>query len=142
MSFPRFDSDLFIALEMSFHQASAKARSSKCRHFCYPFDTHNYCPTCRESGKRDDPCVTNQSPCNICDSSTEEQQIKIKHGRPYIRKQKTSDHNTKSITKMILTCWLTMVMLSLALRQTLRVLLKICFLHLHIPNPCVLNLCH
>ena len=74
---------------MSSHQASAKARSSKCRLFCYPFDTHSYCPTYRESGKGDDPCVTNQSPCN-----TEEQQIKIKHRRRYIRKQKTSDPNT------------------------------------------------
>ena len=32
-----------------------------------------------------------------------------------------------------------MVMLSLALRQTLRVLLTIYFLHLHVPNPCVLS---
>ena len=94
MSFPRFDSNTFIAVKMSSHQASTKARSSKCRHFCYPFDTHNYCPTCRESGKGDDPCVTNQSPCNICDIFTEEQQIKIKHRRRYIRKQKTSDPNT------------------------------------------------
>ena len=79
---------------MSSHQATVKARSSKCHHFCYPFDTHSYCPTCRESGKGDDPCVTNQSPCNICESSSEEQQIKIKHRRRYIRKQKTSDVNT------------------------------------------------
>ena len=54
----------------------------------------NYCPTCRESGKGDDPCVTNQSPCNICDSFAKEQQIKIKHRRRCIRKQKTSDPNT------------------------------------------------
>ena len=79
---------------MSSHQASAKARSSKCCHFCYPFDTNNYCPTCRESGKGDDPCVTNQSPCNICNSFSEEQQIKIKHRCRYIRKQKASDANT------------------------------------------------
>ena len=93
MSFPRFDSDYFIAVKMSSHQASSKARSSKFRHFCYPFDTHNYCPTCRESGKGDDPCVNNQSPCNICDSFSEEQQIKTR--RQYIRKQKqTSDPNT------------------------------------------------
>ena len=94
VSFPRFHSDLFIGVKMSSHQASAMARSSKCRHFCYPFDTHNYCPTCRESGKGYNTCVTNQSPCNICDSFTEKQQIKIKHRRQYIRKQKTSDHNT------------------------------------------------
>ena len=52
---------------------------------------HNYCPTCRESGKGDDPCVTNQSPCNICESFSEEQQIKIKHRCRYVRKQKASD---------------------------------------------------
>ena len=34
------------------------------------------------------------SPCNILDSFTEEQQIKIKHRRQYIRKQKLSDPNT------------------------------------------------
>ena len=79
---------------MSSHQTSSKPRSSKCRHFCYPFDTCNYCPTCRESGKGDNPCVTNQSPCNICSNFTEGQQIKIKHRRRYIRKQKASDLNT------------------------------------------------
>ena len=52
---------------------------------------HNYCPTCRESGKGDDPCVTNQSPCNICGKFTEEQQSKIKHRHRYVRNQKTSD---------------------------------------------------
>ena len=36
------------------------------------------------------PCVTNQSPCNIC-ASFSEQQIKIKHRRRYVRKQKASD---------------------------------------------------
>ena len=76
---------------MSFHQTTAKARSSKCHHFCFPFDSHNYYPTCRESGKGDNPCVTNESPCNICVSFSEEQQIKIKHGRQYVRKQKSSD---------------------------------------------------
>ena len=34
------------------------------------------------------------SPCNICSNFTEEQQIKIKHRRRYIRKQKASDLNT------------------------------------------------
>ena len=90
MSFPRFHSD-FIAVKMSSHQTSAKTKSSKCRHFCFLFDTHNYCPTCRESGKGDDPCITNQSPCNICANFTEEQQIKIKHRHRYVRKQKASD---------------------------------------------------
>ena len=76
---------------MCSHQTIAKPRSSKCRHFCFLFDTDNYCPTCRESGKGDDPCVTNQSPWNICVNFTEEQQIKIKHRRRYVRKQTASD---------------------------------------------------
>ena len=78
---------------MSSHQASSKPRSSKCRHFCFPFDLHNYCPTCRESGKGDDPCVTNLSTCNICANFTEEQRSKIKNRRRYTQKQK-SDANT------------------------------------------------
>ena len=45
----------------------------------------------RESGKRDDPCVTNETPCNICANFTEEQQIKIKHRHRYVRKQKVLD---------------------------------------------------
>ena len=79
---------------MSSHQASSKPRSSKCRNFCFHFDLHNYCPICRESGKGDDPCVTNLSPCNICANFTEEQLTKIKHRRRYTRKQKSSDLNT------------------------------------------------
>ena len=90
VSFPRFDWN-FIAVKMSSHQTSAKLRSSKCRHFCLLFNTHNYCPTCREAGKGDDPCITNETPCNICANFTEEQQIKIKHRRRYVRKQKVSD---------------------------------------------------
>ena len=43
---------------------------------------------CRESGKGDDPCVTNEKLCNICSGYSEEQQIKIKHRRRYITKQK------------------------------------------------------
>ena len=41
--------------------------------------------------KKDDPYVTNESPCSICANFTEEQQIKIKHRRIYVRKQKVSD---------------------------------------------------
>ena len=44
-----------------------------------------------KSGKGDNPCVTNQSSCNICASFSEEQQIKIKHRRWYVGKQKASD---------------------------------------------------
>ena len=47
--------------------------------------------TCRETGKGDDPCVTNEKQCNICSAFSEEQLIKIKHRRRYVRKQKVSD---------------------------------------------------
>ena len=74
------------------HQTSSnKPRSSKCRHFCFTFDTHNYCATCREAGKGDDPCVTNEKPCNICSGFSEVQLIKIKHRQRYVRKQKVSN---------------------------------------------------
>ena len=58
---------------------------------CFLFDTYNYCPTCREAGKGDDPCVTSASPCNICTIFTEKQQTQIKHRCRYVRKQKVSD---------------------------------------------------
>ena len=57
------------------------------------FDSHNYCPTCREAGKGDDPCVTLLSPCEICASFTEEQQTKITHRKRYIKRDKKSDKN-------------------------------------------------
>ena len=76
---------------MSSHQTSSnKLRSSKCRHFCFVFDTHNYCPTCREAGKGD-PCIANEKPCNIYSAFTEDQLIKIKHRRRYVWKQKGTD---------------------------------------------------
>ena len=74
------------------HQASKdKPRSSKCRHFCLPFDSHNYCPICRESNKGDDPCVTLEKPCEICSGFSEEQLLKIKNRRRYDWKQKATD---------------------------------------------------
>ena len=72
-----------------------KPRSSKCRHFCFPFDTHNYCPTCRESGKGDDPCVTFKNLCQICGSFTEEQMLKISQMKRYIKKQKCLTSTSK-----------------------------------------------
>ena len=65
-----------------------KPRSAKCRHFCFSFDTHNYCPTCRESGKGDGPCVTFKSLCGICAAFSEEQLIKITHRKRYVKNQK------------------------------------------------------
>ena len=72
-----------------------KPRSVKCRHFCLPFDSHNYCPSCRETNKGDHPCVTLQSPCAICASFSDEQMNKIKNRERYVRKQKadTSSDN-------------------------------------------------
>ena len=62
---------------MSLHQANKdKPRAQKCRHFCFSFDNHNYCPTCREAGKGDDPCVTF------------EQLQKIQNRKRYLKKQK------------------------------------------------------
>ena len=74
---------------MSTHQTNKdKPRASKCCHFCFSFDIHNYCPTCRESGKDDDPCVTFEARCDICASFTDEQMNKIQHRKRYIKKQK------------------------------------------------------
>ena len=75
---------------MSSHQSNKdKPRALKCHNFCHFFDTHNFCPTCREAGKGDDPCVTFISPCNICASFTKEQMIKITHRKRYVMKQKS-----------------------------------------------------
>ena len=52
-----------------------KARSLKCRHFCLLFDNHNFCPSCREANKGDDPFVTLESPCVICSGFSEEQML-------------------------------------------------------------------
>ena len=80
---------------MSIHQTNKdKPRAQKCRHFCFSFDLHNYCPTCREAGKGDDPCVTFETPCDICASFTDDQMKKIQHRKRYLKKQK-ADINTK-----------------------------------------------
>ena len=76
---------------MSTHQANKdKPRAQKCRHFCFSFDTHNFCPTCREAGKGDDPCVTFETPCEICTSFTDEQLQKIQNRKRYLKKQKAT----------------------------------------------------
>ena len=74
---------------MSSHQSNKdKPRALKCHHFCNTFDTHNYCPTCREVGKGDEPCVMFDAPCNICASFTEEQMLKITHRKLYTKESK------------------------------------------------------
>ena len=81
---------------MSIHQTNKdKPRAQKCRHFCFSFDLHNYWPTCRESGKGDDPCVTFEAPCDICASFTDDQMKKIQHRKRYIKRQKADASNAK-----------------------------------------------
>ena len=81
---------------MSTHQTNKdKPRARKCCHFCFSFDIHNYCPTCRESGKGDDPCVSFEAPCDICASFTDEQMNKIQCRKHYIKKQKTDASSAK-----------------------------------------------
>ena len=81
---------------MSAHQRNKdKPRSSKCRHFYFAFEPHNYWPTCRESGKGDDPCVTFENPCEICTSFTEEQLLTISQRKRYIKKQKKDTASSK-----------------------------------------------
>ena len=81
---------------MSTHQTNKdKPRASKCQHFCFSFDSHNYCPTCRESGKGDDPCVTFEAPYDICASFTDEEINKIQHRKRYIKKQKKNTSSSK-----------------------------------------------
>ena len=92
LSFPWFRQlycTSFIAFKISLHQANKdKLRAQKCRHFCFSFDLHNYCPTCRKAGKGDDPCVIFETPCQICTSFTDEQLKKIQHRKRYLKKQK------------------------------------------------------
>ena len=73
---------------MSIQTNKDKPRAQKCRHFCFSFDLHNYCPTCREAGKGDDPCVTFETPCDICASFANDQMKKIQHRKRYLKKQK------------------------------------------------------
>ena len=87
----------FLSTSMSSHQLDAnKPKSLKCHHFCFKFDLHNYCPTCREAGKGDDPCVTQEGPCNVCSSLTEEQKFKLKSRKRYTRKPKLDSSKDKS----------------------------------------------
>ena len=87
---------LRLLLCLKCHQMNKdKPRAGKCRHFCFSFDVHNYCPTCREAGKGDDPCVTFEAPCDICASFTDEQLNKIQHRKRYIKKQKKDASSSK-----------------------------------------------
>ena len=85
-----------MPFKMYIHQMNKdKPRAQKCCHFCFSFDLQNYCPTCRESGKGDDPCVTFEAPCDICASFTDDQMKKIQHRKRYLKKQKADASNAK-----------------------------------------------
>ena len=73
----------YFHLKMLSHQTNKdKPRSNKCRHFCFPFDTHNYCHIF-------------ENPCQICGSFTEEQMLKISQRKCYIKKQKCHTASSK-----------------------------------------------
>ena len=73
---------------MSTASAGNESRALECRHFCNPWDLHNYCPTCRESSKGDDCCVTGKGKCMVCASFTEEQKQRIINRKRYVKKDK------------------------------------------------------
>ena len=128
---------------MSTHQTSAKPRSSICRHFCFPFDSHNYCPTCRESSKG----VTESSK-GVTSLHAIFVQVSLRNSKLRSNIGVSTSRNRRHwilvilARKMILTYWVTMWRRFQALKQTLRVLLKIYFLHLPVTNPYVSNLYH
>ena len=78
---------------MSIHQTNREHKNDAI--FCFSFDLHNYCPTYRESGKGDDPCVTFEAPCDICAFFTDDQMKKIQHRKRYIKRQKADTSNAK-----------------------------------------------
>ena len=117
---------------MSLHQTNKdKPRAQKCRHFCFSFDLHNYCPTCREAGKGDDPCVTFETPCHICASFTDEQMKKIQNRKRYLKKQKAESSSKDNELDLL---GEGDRIPSLAQMQTSRVLLTI-----FLPHPPVLS---
>ena len=75
---------------MSSHKANTnKPCSLKCRHFCFPFNLHNYHPTCREAGRGDDTCVTGQKSGPFRSSFTDKQLCTIKNRKCYTKKHKS-----------------------------------------------------
>ena len=78
LSFPRFrlSSTSFYCVSrcLPTKRIKIKPRSSKCRHFCFMFDAHNY---------------------EICTSFTEEQLLKISQRKRYVKKQKRDTASSK-----------------------------------------------
>ena len=61
-------------------------KSSFCGHFMAEWDSHHYCPKCRDDLKGDDPCVKS-SECAICSTFSEEQKKKIRNRNRYKSKK-------------------------------------------------------
>ena len=54
-------------------------QASGCCHFMVDWDSHHYCPSCRDKGEGDDVCVVKkQEDCYICLQFTPEQLKKLK----------------------------------------------------------------
>ena len=64
-------------------------KSSICGHFMAEWDSHHYCPKCRDDLKCDDPCVKSTE-CAICSAFSEEQKKKIRNRNRYKSKKDQS----------------------------------------------------
>ena len=82
------DTCFIVTMSTATSTAGNMSRALKCRHFCSPWDLHNYCPTCREAFKGDDNCVTGKGKCMVCASFTEEQRQQIAKRKRYVKKDK------------------------------------------------------
>ena len=61
-------------------------KSSFCGHFMAEWESHHYCPKCRDDLKGDDPCVKSTE-CTICSAFSEEQKKKIRNRNGYKSKK-------------------------------------------------------
>ena len=57
-----------------------------CQHFMAVFDSHRYCPTCRENLKGDDACVLKNTDCVVCRNFTPEEKKRLEERKRYVRK--------------------------------------------------------
>ena len=73
-----------------------------CRHFMSDWDSHNYCPSCRDKGKGDDVCVKEKpEDCYICLQFSSEQLKKLK-ARKIQRKAKENNSIFKELEDSLL----------------------------------------
>ena len=73
-----------------------------CRHFMSDWDSHNYCPSCRDKGKGDDVCVKEKpEDCYIYLQFSSEQLKKLK-ARKIQRKAKENNNISKELEDSLL----------------------------------------